>query len=520
MNTTVSRAHPRKSHYPLYVLILCLLVYISSTADRQILAVLAQSVKHDLGVSDADMGFLLGTAFAVFYAVFGVPAGRLGDLWSRKGLIATGLVIWSAFTALSGFAQNFSVLAFCRIGVGVGESTSSPAIYSILYDSFTQKWRSTVFAVYSAGVFIGAGLGMVAGGLIADHWAVWFPVAGTAPFGLEGWQVAFFVIGTPGVFLALAMARLREPPRAIQHPVDGPTESGVGVLSVLPVFSLVTLARIHGTRGTAGNVALFGIISLVCYALYGMTGDRVQWLVLGLGLYCIGSAAQVLRSTDRDAFERIIASRSMVVGNLGVAGCVFLTTGLMAWLPSYLQRLYGVSAAEAGAFLGISYVITGLLGSLLGGAASDLLSRWIGDRSKLTITLISYLLSIGLTLAIIAASSLREVYLLCMPLQLTTAMYLGPVAANVNSLVPQRMRATASAFYIATVVLFGSSMGPYTIGRLSDLFTASGQGSGSALQLAVKWSLVTAFPTILFLVFGIHWIDSTPARARQSSPQV
>src|ERR1700679_2500774 len=75
-----SDAQPRKSHYPLYVLILCLFVYISSTADRQILAVLAQSVKHDLGVSDADMGFLLGTAFAVFYAVFGVPAGRLGDL--------------------------------------------------------------------------------------------------------------------------------------------------------------------------------------------------------------------------------------------------------------------------------------------------------------------------------------------------------------------------------------------------------------------------------------------------------
>jgi MFS family permease len=515
-----SDAQPRKSRYPIYVLILCLLVYISNTADRQILAVLAQSVKHDLGVSDADMGFLLGTAFAVFYAVFGVPAGRLGDLWSRKGLIATGLVVWSAFTALSGFAQNFALLSVCRIGVGVGESTSSPPIYSILYDYFTQKWRATVFAVYSAGVFIGAGCGMIAGGAIADRWAHWFPVAATVPLGLKGWQVAFFAVGAPGVFLAIAISKLREPPRTARHTLDGPAESSVGVLSVLPVFSFVTLVRLHGIRGASHNLALLGIVALVGYSFYCLTADRVQWLVLGLGFYCIGSAARVLRSTDRDAFDRIIASRSMVLGNLGVAGCVFLTTGLMAWLPSYLQRLYGVSAAEAGAFLGISYGVTGLLGSLLGGAASDLLSRWVGDRSKLTITLISYLLSIGLTLAIVAAHGVHEAYMLCIPLQLTTAMYLGPVAANVNSLVPQRMRATASAFYIATVVLFGSSMGPYTMGRLSDLFASSGDGPGVALQLAVRWSLLSAIPTVLFLVLGICWIGSNSAAAAQPvSPQ-
>jgi MFS family permease len=210
---------------------------------------------------------------------------------------------------------------------------------------------------------------------------------------------------------------------------------------------------------------------------------------------------------DREAFRHVIASRAMVVGNLGVAGCVFLTTGLLAWLPSLLQRNFGVSAAQAGTFLGASYAITGLAGSVTGGLLSDALAVRFGAKSRLLVAMIAYIFGASLTVALVLCKQVVTAYALCVPLQFAGAMYLGPCAANVNSLVPQRLRATASAFYIATLVFLGSALGPYVIGKLSDQFAHQGVATGHALQLAVKWSLLSGIPTIALLTLGIAWIS-------------
>ena len=106
------------SPYARYVLGVLVVVYIFNFIDRQILSILAEDIKADLGISDADIGFLYGTAFAIFYAVFGIPLGRLADTWTRKSLISTGLLFWSVMTALSGTARSFASLATFRIGVG------------------------------------------------------------------------------------------------------------------------------------------------------------------------------------------------------------------------------------------------------------------------------------------------------------------------------------------------------------------------------------------------------------------
>ena len=111
-------------HYVLFVLVI---VYVFNFIDRQILSILSQDIQADLGVSDADMGFLYGTVFAVFYAVFGIPLARFADVWVRRSLISLGLLFWSAMTAMSGFARSFPVLAMFRIGVGIGEASASPA---------------------------------------------------------------------------------------------------------------------------------------------------------------------------------------------------------------------------------------------------------------------------------------------------------------------------------------------------------------------------------------------------------
>ena len=171
--------------YARYVLVILTLVYVFNFVDRQILAILAPEIQRELGVSDADISFLYGTAFAVFYAVFGIPLGRLADVWTRRTLIALGLAVWSGMTALSGTARSFGSLAAYRIGVGIGEASASPAAFSLLGDWFSPRMRGFALAIYSSGVYIGAGIGIFLGGWIVEGWRALYPEGG-APFGLAG----------------------------------------------------------------------------------------------------------------------------------------------------------------------------------------------------------------------------------------------------------------------------------------------------------------------------------------------
>ena len=161
--------------YSHYVLVLLLVVYVFNFIDRNILAILAEDIKADLGVSDAQIGFLYGTVFALFHAIFGIPLGRFADVWSRRNLISIGLFFWSLMTAASGLARSFGVLALCRIGVGIGEASASPAAYSMLFDYYPPRLRATVVAIYNSGVYIGAGVGVFLGGFILDLWATTYP---------------------------------------------------------------------------------------------------------------------------------------------------------------------------------------------------------------------------------------------------------------------------------------------------------------------------------------------------------
>ena len=153
-----------------FALVLLVLVYVFNFIDRQILTILAEDIKADLGISDSDIGFLYGTAFAVFYSVVGIPMGKLADTWNRKNLISIGLAFWSFMTFLSGTAKSFLALSVYRFGVGIGESSASPSAYSLLADYFSPKVRATVISIYASGLYIGSGIGIFIGGLIVDNW--------------------------------------------------------------------------------------------------------------------------------------------------------------------------------------------------------------------------------------------------------------------------------------------------------------------------------------------------------------
>ena len=173
-------------------------------------------------------GFLFGTAFGVFYALFGIPLGRLADSWHRVRLMSIGLALWSAMTALSGFAKNATTLTVARIGVGVGEATASPSAYSLISDWFPARLRATALAIYSSGLYIGGGISLLIGGLIVENWNAAYPDGG--PLGLVGWQAAFLSVGLPGLVLALWVLTLREPVRGKCGGLraDGLRRCGVG----------------------------------------------------------------------------------------------------------------------------------------------------------------------------------------------------------------------------------------------------------------------------------------------------
>lgn len=182
-----------------YALAMLLVVYTFNFIDRQILSILIEPIKAELGVSDTAMGFLTGAAFAVFYATLGIPIARWSDVANRRNIIAMALAIWSGMTALCGVAQNYWQLAAARIGVGIGEAGCSPPAHSMIADYYPPQQRATALGVYSLGISLGIMFGYIAGGWVNE---------------IFGWRRAFLVVGIPGVLLAL-MFRLtvREPPR-------------------------------------------------------------------------------------------------------------------------------------------------------------------------------------------------------------------------------------------------------------------------------------------------------------------
>jgi MFS family permease len=184
--------------YSWYALALLTLVYTLNFLDRQIIYILFSKIKTDMTFSDTQLALLGTTSFVIFYTILGIPFGWLADKRSRKIMIAAGLVVWSVFSGLTGFANDFWTLFFCRVMVGVGEATLGPAAISLLSDYFPPSKRAAVTSTYSMGIALGAGLAAFLGGWIGEHY---------------GWRWAFYLLGFPGVVLAALVFLLREPAR-------------------------------------------------------------------------------------------------------------------------------------------------------------------------------------------------------------------------------------------------------------------------------------------------------------------
>ncbi|MGE0822680.1 MAG: spinster family MFS transporter [Candidatus Binatia bacterium] len=332
--------------YRRYAMLVLVLVFTSSHIDRQILAILLEPIKQELQLSDTQLGFLSGVAFAIFYATLGIPMAMWADRGNRRNLITFALALWSGMTALCGLATNFWQLALARIGVGVGEAGSNPPSHSMISDMYPPSERAGAMGTFSLGINFGLMAGFLVGGWVNQ----WY-----------GWRMAFYTVGLPGLLLAVVVRyTLREPPRgyaeglqstpheapslkavvrhmastpSLRHLAAGATLAsfvGYGVVLWLPAF----LVRSHGLQsGQIGTALAF---------LFGVIG--------GISTYAGGQLADYLGKRDVRWNVWIIALAIVIALPFTVAA--YLATDIRT------ATLYGIiPALMGGVYLGPSFAL-------------------------------------------------------------------------------------------------------------------------------------------------------------------
>jgi MFS family permease len=479
--------------YAWYALLVLVLVYILNFIDRQILSILAEGIKKDLRLEDAQIGFLYGTAFAVFYALFGIPLGRLADSWYRGRLMAMGLALWSSMTAMSGFANSFGMLAAARIGVGIGEASASPAAYSMISDYFPKERRATALSIYSSGLYIGGGISLPIGGLVLSRWNAAYPNPGDAPLGLVGWQAAFLAVGVPGLLLALWVFTLREPQRGASDGLPQPVvrtgawrEFGRELAAILPPLTLFSVSRYPGAL-KINLIALIGVAAGAA-GLAVLTGNWPQWIAYGIGIYAVFSWVQSLRHRDPPTHRLIWGTPLVVTMAIAFGSISFVTYAVSFWGPPYVLRTFypdpsvaslyltGLRPAEEVAtILGTSAAISAAVGVILGGVVSDLWRRR-DPRGRLFVNMIAAVAPAPVVFVMFTTDSLATFYSLNPVAHFLSALWVGAAVATLQDVVLPRMRATAGATYILGTTMVGLALGPYFAGKMADVLQSLRSG--------------------------------------------
>ncbi len=524
-STTYADSSYVGSRYAKYVLVVLTIVYVFNFVDRQIISILAEEIKADLGLNDTQLGVLYGTVFAVFYALFGIPLGRLADVWMRKSMISIGLFFWSAMTALSGTARSFGMLLGFRVGVGIGEASASPAAFSMLSDYFSPKQRATVLSVYSSGVYIGGGIGLAIGGIVIDTWHHWFPNPSDAPLGIAGWQMAFFLVGIPGILMALWVKSLREPIRGMSEGLEPTHEPHPFLVAwrefkgIFPGLSLADLiANKAGLKVIAINLTVLAVVCASGWWLYnalgGGMGNLIQWSAMAVGIYCAFTWIQSLVIRSPLVFNAIFKNPTVMLCSIGFPCIAFVGYGSNYFAVPYLLRAHEVSHAEIGTAIGLTAAIGAWLGITIGGVIADKLKeRWAHGR--LLVGLGCIVLQIPFAIGVYFSPSLGMVYIFNVFVMFFSPMYIGPATSTINDLVPPQMRGTVSAIYLMMMTFLGLAMGPYVMGQISTAIASTGVNPADALRSGVFWGhsmLAIAFIFITLACFSIRR-DSARARA-------
>lgn len=320
-------------------LLLFTVIYIISFIDRQIIAVLGVQIRDALELNNIQIGLLYGPVFSLVYALSGIPMGRLADLYSRKKMIVSGLVIWSLMTIVSGLAASFAILIVARMVVGVSQAMLSPAVHSYMADTFSPENRATMFSIYSSGIFLGIGLSYLAGGTIALHY---------------DWRTALIAAGVPGLLLApVAWHYIFEPERRTGSEKKG--ERGF----------LTDCKEILTKKSVRWHLIGFACLACTGYTILGFAGNvfsdvyNAPHYVPLFGWFMFGVAATVILSGKfSDMLARTKPERRFwmpMVAALG--GIPFYMTGLFAEDVSNAFVLIGCGVLISSSYNGVAAAI-------------------------------------------------------------------------------------------------------------------------------------------------------------------
>lgn len=497
--------------YRWYVLAVLMVIYAMNFIDRQIITILAPYLKADLDLTDAQIGLLYGTAFAMFYALFGIPLAKLADGWSRVKTLSLGLAFWSSMTALSGLASSFVHLGAARLGVGIGEASGSPAAISLLSDYFPKRIRASVFALYTTGMYMGLGLSLMIGGYVVAQWP--------GSFGLVGWQAAFIIMGLPGLLLsAIVYFTIREPVRGALdgHPHPGSPhpfrDVFVEAATMFPPWSIGSLKKLGASRSTIRtNVTVLGGVAIAVVLLtlgseailppdrrpvvfsigpFDVTSSLVQWLAIGIGAYAATSWIQIIRLRDPVAYALTVGASAyrLMAAAGGILG--IYTYGIGAFVFLYGSQFLGMGP-EAGFTLGAISAVAGASGTAIGGMLGDVIKRRnpAGRMYLLMIALVGFT---GLTFVQFTASDSQTFFVSYFMALLLLTVWPPIMLATAQDLVIPRLRGVGFAVQTLASSLIGLGLGPYMVGLISD---ATGD-----LRFAIL-SLFALMPPLLYLIW-------------------
>ncbi|MGH7538256.1 MAG: spinster family MFS transporter [Gemmatimonadales bacterium] len=446
--------------YAAYALALLTLINFFNYADRNVVYAVFEPLKRDLQLTDHQLGWI-GSAYIIVLSLFALPLGVLGDLRSRRAVIAWGVGLWSLFTSLGGAVRGFWQLFLCRAMVGVGEAGYGPVSQALIAAYFPGRRRALAIGVYSVGMAMGGILGVWLGGLLAETY---------------GWRLAFVWMGAPGFVLAVLASQLREPARRPPTPIGTAlrrltttTIRRVAWLA-LPLIGLTTLGA-----AVSGILLLFKRIpSEVDTAVFAMfVGLGVAWTVKRLIPLAVekGTAAGEVAATALEEFweaaNTVLRVPTLIWVFIGGALVTFAVNGLIAWAASFMMRVHGFSVSDIGREFGIWGLGAGVLGALVGGRLADhWFQRWGGAR--VAVSGVGFILGTPVCVALILANDLRLFVPLVFGTYFFYTWYNGPLSAVIFDVVPPAVRASVMGAFLLFSHLAGDAIAPPLIGYLSD----------------------------------------------------
>jgi predicted MFS family arabinose efflux permease len=397
LETTAGTGTAMSSRYPNYVLGVLFIVTMLNFLDRQIISILAEPVKRDLGLSDTQIGLMTGLSFAIFYTTLAIPVAALADKWNRSRIIAIAIAIWSAMTVACGLATNFIQLFLARVGVGIGEAGSAPASHSLIADLFPPERRAGALGILGMSVPIGAFIAYAGGGWIAENFS---------------WRVAFLMAGLPGIIIAVVIWFTVPDPRgnvslaAAFKPDPSKTKlkDALIELSSKPAYWHLVAAGVLVQFVSYGLASFYGGLFVRVHEIgYGQLGWKLGVMVGlsgGFGAWLGGRAGDYFGKL-RPTLPLLVAALVMVVSAPGMIWAIYgpsanIAVMLLA-IPTFAATFYygpnfaalqKLASDETRAMaVAIYLLIAGIIGLGVGpvfvGILSDTFANELGEAAAL-----------------------------------------------------------------------------------------------------------------------------------------